>query len=125
MTDQGGHRFINRYSIGQHSHYYSDPANMGGKVACYTPDTLAFGENPHSDGDADGTEDRCWMVTVNLAVEHGDCAASTDLATQQACYKKVNWKYGGSQCDTFRQACTLPYRYRAPKPLAWYYTAGS
>jgi hypothetical protein len=31
----------------------------------------------------------------------------------------------GSRCDTFRQACTLPYRDRTPKPLAWHYTQGS
>ncbi|MBM4359976.1 MAG: hypothetical protein FJ096_17875 [Deltaproteobacteria bacterium] len=125
MTDQNWHRFINRYNIWERSHYYADPAAMKGEVACYTPDTLSYGEDPHADGNADGTEDRCWLVTVNLAIENGDCQASNEPTALEECYNKVNWKYGGSKCDTFRQSCTLPYRQRTSKPLAWYYSNGS
>ncbi len=127
MTDSNWHRFINRYNIWERSHYYADPQNMQGAVSCYTPDTLAYGEDPHADGNNDGTEDRCWMVTVNLATQAGadGCDASGTLDSQIACYNKYNKLYGGSRCDTFRQRCTLPYRFRKSKPLAWYYTSGS
>jgi len=125
MTDQALHRFINRYNLWERSHYYADPENMKGDVACYTPETLAYGEDPHTDSNADATEDRCWLVTVNLAIEAGDCKASKNQEDLVACYNATNWKYGGSKCDTFRQACTLPYRFRQTKPLAWYYTDGS
>lgn len=31
----------------------------------------------------------------------------------------------GSECDAFRERCTLPFRERTPKPFAWHYTVGS
>lgn len=31
----------------------------------------------------------------------------------------------GSQCDTFSQKCTLPYRQRELRPMVWYYTKES
>ncbi|MBM4292908.1 MAG: hypothetical protein FJ138_17075, partial [Deltaproteobacteria bacterium] len=31
----------------------------------------------------------------------------------------------GSQCDVFRQRCTLPYRERAVRPVVWYFTNDS
>ena len=125
MTDQNWHRFINRYNIWERSHYYADPAAMKGDVACYTPDNLAYGEDAHTDSNADGTEDRCWLVSVNLAIEAGACKASTNPDDLVKCYTDTNWKFGGSKCDTFRQACTLPYRFRKSKPLVWYFSNGS
>ncbi len=122
MVDDKWHRFINRYNLWERSHYYDDPENMEGEVACYTPETLDYGEEPNNDvSPFDGTEDRCWMVTANLAAEAGDCDGK-DAAT---CYNEMNWKYGGSRCDTFSQKCTLPYRSRSTRPLTWYYTNDS
>lgn len=100
MTDQLWHRFIERYNIWERSHYYTDPAKMTGEVACYTGTTTPFGEDPHRDLDNDGTEDECAAVTKATG-------------------------FGGSQCDTFRQRCTLPYQKRTAKPVVWYYADGS
>ena len=121
MSDDKWHRFLTRYNIWQRSHYYSDPAAMTGEVACYTPDTLDVGEDPHLDSNADGTEDRCWTVTVKTARADGLCAGLDNID----CYYEVNKAYGGSRCDTFSQKCTLPYRQREQRPLAWYYTNDS
>ena len=95
MTDALWHRFLNRYQIWKRSHYYSDPENMTGEVACYTPDTTPYGADPHRDDDGDGTEDECKAVGK------------------------------GSRCDTFRQRCTLPFADRTPITTPWYYTSGS
>jgi hypothetical protein len=121
MSDALWHRFLNRYNIWERSHYYADPAAMTGAVECYTPNTLGFGEDPHADASPpDGTEDRCWMVTVNLGRAAGKCEGMDD----SACYVANNWEFGGSRCDTFKQKCTQPYRHRQEKPVAWYYTNG-
>ena len=97
MTDQAWHRFADRYNIWEQSHYYDQ---SGSPVPCYTPDTLGYGADPHADANADGTEDACQAV-----------ADATGLT--------------GSKCDTFKQRCTLPYRARQEKSIAWYYTKGS
>ncbi len=115
MTDSDWHRMIARHSIWQRSHYYDDPAAMTGAVECYKPDTTKYGEDPHRDvmgkGNSvnklpDGTEDECQAVN-----------SKTDA--------NGNALHRGSRCDTFTQKCTLPFRDRETKTLAWYYTTGS
>jgi len=123
MSDDKWRRFLGRYNIWERSHYYSDSENMEGAVECYTPKTLsAYGDDPQMDGNEDGTVDACWKVVTKLATENGDCDAGDD---ESDCYYANNDKYGGSVCDTFKQKCTLPYRMRTLKPLAWYYTSKS
>ncbi len=114
LTDQLTHRFVERYNIWERSHYYTDAKAMSGEIKCFVPESeclgadgktktcvgTPYGEDPHRDTDGDGTEDECKGVTD---------------AT----------KIGGSQCDTFRQRCTLPYQLRAAKAIAWYYADGS
>jgi hypothetical protein len=106
MSDDLWHRFIQRYNIWDRSHYYTDPVGMTGEVKCFTPETTPYGADPRRDlggspdGSPDGTDDECEAVTAATGVR-------------------------GSRCDTFKQRCTLPYRLRTPKPLAWYYSAGS
>ncbi len=95
MTDTQWHRFINRYNIWERSHVYTDPAAMTGPVSCFTPTSTPVGADPHRDLDKDGTEDECKAVG------------------------------SGSRCDTFRQACTLPFKDRKVRPIAWYYASGS
>ncbi len=95
MTDTNWHRFINRYNLWERSHFYTDAAKLEGAVACFTPDKTPVGADPHRDVNGDGTEDECASV--------GE----------------------GSRCDTFSQKCTLPYRQRQTKTVAWYYTEGS
>ncbi len=92
MSDDLWHRFIARYDIWARSHYYANPEEMTGFVACYTPETTPFGADPHRDEDGDGTEDECAAVG------------------------------NGSRCDTFRQRCTLPFMQRTPNPVIWHYT---
>ena len=95
MSDDMWHRFITRYDIWDRSHYYEHPETMEGPVECYTPETTQYGADPRRDEDLNGTHDECESVGP------------------------------GSQCDTFRQRCTLPYAERTPTTLAWYYTEGS
>lgn len=96
LTDSNHYRLVNRFNIWERSHYYDDPVNMEGPVECYvTP-----GSDPHADLDRDGTADECAEVTLRTGV-------------------------AGSQCDTFTQKCTLPYRLRETRPNPWFYTSGS
>lgn len=95
MSDTKWRRFISRYNIWERSHYYTDPAKMTGAVECFTPTTTPYGSDPHRDEDGDGTEDECAAVGR------------------------------GSRCDEFSQKCTLPFRDRVQKPIAWYYSEGS
>lgn len=99
MTDDKWHRFISRYNIWERSHYYADPENMTGAIECYT-DKSQTPESVNKDENGDGTADVCAGVTAATGV-------------------------GGSQCDIYSQKCTLPYRARKFKPIAWYYTIGS
>jgi len=96
MTDDQWHRFANLYNIWERSHYYEDPVAMTGAIECYTPATTPAGQDPNRDVEpADGTADEC------------QAAGS------------------GSQCDTFGQKCTLPFRQRVAKPIALFYTEES
>jgi len=95
MTDDRWYRFATRYNIWDRSHYYADAAKMTGEVACFTPDTTPAGKDPHRDEDGNGTEDECELVGR------------------------------GSRCDEFKQRCTLPFRDRTEKPIAWYFTEDS
>jgi hypothetical protein len=107
MRDDKWRRFINRFNIWERSHYYDDPVKMTGAVACSTPETTAFGQDPHRDEGGwvngewvtspNGTEDECEEVTRRTGV-------------------------GGSRCNEFTNKCTLPYRLRQQKTLAWYFT---
>lgn len=92
ITDLKWHRFIERYNIWEQNHFYLDPVNMTGPVECYTPETTPPGADPNRDEDGNGTADECEVVGA------------------------------GSQCDTFKQKCTLPYAQRVPKPLQYYMT---
>ncbi len=94
MSDDKWRRFLNVYQIWNRSHFYADPQNMTGHVACYTPETTPYGGDPHRDDDGNGTEDECEEVGM------------------------------GSKCDTFRQRCTLPYTSRTLKTIPWYFTKG-
>ncbi len=95
MTDTQWHRFINRYNLWDRNHAYADPKAMTGETACFTPQTTPVGADPHRDLNRDGTEDECAAVG------------------------------SGSRCDAFKQRCTLPYRQRQVKTLAWYLASGS
>lgn len=96
MSDDQWHRFISRYNVWQSSHYYADPENRTGAVACYTPETtVPSTADPTRDENQDGTHDECAVVG------------------------------NGSRCDKFSQKCTLPFAQRAVRPIVWYYTKGS
>ncbi len=59
-------------------------------VSCATRDTFAAGLDPNRDEDGNGTDDDCEEAEP------------------------------GSQCNVFRQRCTVPYALRVPKPVAWH-----
>ena len=113
MTDALHHRFLYRLQIWERSHYYgnewsdlvwtkAEDGVMEGPVECYTPNTTgtAGDVDANRDEDGNGTADECEAVTAKTG-------------------------YHGSQCDTFTQKCTLPFRARTPKRLTWYYTNNS
>jgi hypothetical protein len=91
LSDDLWHRFIDRYNIWDRSHYYTNPKDMTGQVACYTTATTPPGADPHRDTNNNGTEDECESVGR------------------------------GSRCDEFNHRCTLPVRDRQTKPVVWYY----
>ena len=92
MSDDKWHRFLNHYQIWKRSHHYADPDRMEGPVECFTPKTTPAGMDPNRDNNKDGTADECAAVGK------------------------------GSQCDTFRQRCTLPFAKRETVAIPWYYT---
>lgn len=100
MTDDRWYWFINRYNIWDRSFYYEDPTAMTGPVECFTPETTKFGQDPERDEDGNGTHDECEAVTTATGV-------------------------GGSQCNIFRQRCTLPYQLRKVRPMVWHNTEES
>jgi hypothetical protein len=100
MSDDKWHRFLSRYNIWQRSHYYSDPDRMEGAIECYTPQSTPYGEDANRDYDGNGTADECEGVTGATG-------------------------FPGSQCDTFKQKCTLPYRLRQPRQVQWYFSTRS
>jgi hypothetical protein len=96
MTDAQWRRLQARYNIWQRNHYYDNPEEMTGHIACNTPETTAYGADANVDADNNGTADECEEVTEKT----GNI---------------------GSQCDVHRQRCTLPFRDRTPNPVIWYY----
>ncbi len=108
MTDAQWHRMLNRYNIWERSHYFDAPAEMTGPVEC----------DNNEDMDNNGTADACAEIASAL---YDKLAA--DLYELKPENKKANlWLFEGSQCDLFKGMCTLPYRLRKPKPIAFYYT---
>lgn len=108
MRDEKWQRLINRFNIWERSHYYDDLVNMEGAITCGTPEMTGFGGDVHADFDENGTEDQCWEVAERLRDVHGiECDGGL---------------CEGSRCDEFTNKCTLPYRARNAKPLAWYLT---
>lgn len=99
MTDEKSHDFIQRYDLWERSHYYQNPEAMTGELACNVS-KVNDGADPNADDDKDGTADACSGVTQATG-------------------------FAGSQCDVFRQKCTLPYRARVAKTLQWYNNVNS
>ncbi|AUX24750.1 hypothetical protein SOCEGT47_052890 [Sorangium cellulosum] len=90
MLDNQWRRFAARYNLWKRSHYYDDPEAMEGPIACATKETTGDSGDPNRDEDDDGTAD--------------ECAAAGP----------------GSQCDIFKQKCTLPYAQREAVTIPWY-----
>ncbi|MET0594292.1 MAG: zinc-dependent metalloprotease, partial [Polyangiaceae bacterium] len=95
ILDKDWMRFLARYDIWERSHYYTDPKNMTGAIACATKETteVATGDpnaDPNRDDDGDGTADECAAVG------------------------------NGAHCDVYTQKCALSYQQRKPKTIPWY-----
>ena len=105
VLDDKWHRFVSRYNIYERDHFYAADWNnknykkaskMDGAIACNTADTGGgAGADYNFDGDHDGTADVCAGVTAATG-------------------------FGGSQCDPYAHACTLPFQARVAKPIQWY-----
>jgi hypothetical protein len=63
-------------------------------IHCNAPETTPIGADPHRDNDANGTEDECEVVG------------------------------NGSRCDDISGLCTLPYRDRQVRTIAWHVNRG-
>lgn len=57
MTDAQWRRLQARYNIWQRNHYYDNPEEMTGHIACNTPETTAYGADANVDADNNGTAD--------------------------------------------------------------------
>ncbi len=100
MQDSKWFRFGAKYNIWKRSHYYDDPEAMTGWVPCATTDTSVTptgkpSSDPNRDENGNGTADECEAVTAKTGVP-------------------------GSQCDTFKQRCTLPFRIRESVTIPWH-----
>lgn len=95
VVDDKWYRFVSRHNIWQQSHYRDAD---GKTVPCYTEDTTPIGALPSRD------------------VVAGDGSASPD-GTDDEC-QSVG---GGSRCDQFSHACTLPYSQRASRITPFYF----
>ncbi len=107
LLDQEWSRFISRYNLWEKSHFYADPGNPDpakrGPLACATKATT---EDPTGDANADpnrdlnhdGTADECQPFG---RADGGDAGA-------------------GARCDVFTRKCTLPYRGRKLRTIAWH-----
>lgn len=108
MVDDKWKRLISRYTIWQRSHYYENPEEMTGAIACntektpYESDAGRDLEDMNGDGipEGNGTDDECEAVTAETG-------------------------FAGSRCDVIKQKCTLPYQARVQKPVVWNYTKNS
>jgi hypothetical protein len=113
IVDKQWYRMLNHYQIWERSHYYEDYEAMDGWIPCNTYDdehpndqaytTTPYGSDPNRDMNGNGTADECEEVSNRLD-QDGNAVT------------------GGSQCDTFKHRCTLPFQSRKAKPMAWYYT---
>ncbi|WP_437500620.1 hypothetical protein [Sorangium sp. So ce1099] len=94
IVDNQWRRFAARYNLWKRSHVYANPETMEGAIACATPETTqaagALNADPNRDENNDGTADEC-------------VAAGP-----------------GSQCDVYKQKCTLPYAQREAVTIPWY-----
>ncbi|WP_437808198.1 hypothetical protein [Sorangium sp. So ce1078] len=94
IVDNQWRRFAARYNLWKRSHYYTNPETMEGAIACATRETTqasgAVTADPNRDENNDGTAD--------------ECAAAGP----------------GSQCDVYKQKCTLPYAQREAVVIPWY-----
>ncbi|MFO0553410.1 MAG: hypothetical protein U0271_33815 [Polyangiaceae bacterium] len=122
VVDENWHRFADRYNIWEWSHAYQDldgdscpsgwveSQDFPGKCEhpCYTDETPAGQEGNR---DCGSSFDAC----------RDDSGAQVPNGTADEC-EDVG---AGSQCDVFKQKCTLPYRERTPKPVVWHFTKGS
>lgn len=100
LVDNLWHRFAGRYNIWERSHYYSNSDAMTGQIACATPETTAT-----ATGDPAADPNR-GFATEGTAEE---CSAVTQATG-----------FGGSRCNIFKNRCTLPFRARQHKTIAWY-----
>ena len=100
MLDNKWFRFASRYNIWDRSHYYDNPDDMSGEVACATPETQDDPTvDPNADRNMNGTADSCEEVTAKTGM-------------------------GGSQCDIFKGKCTLPLQKRQQVTIPWYLNNG-
>ncbi|HEY3493195.1 MAG TPA: hypothetical protein VGK73_00860 [Polyangiaceae bacterium] len=95
MLDEHWNRFLSRYNIWERSHFYADPENLTGPIACATLETTEYptGDptaDPNRDADGNGTADECEAAGP------------------------------GSRCDVYTQKCTLPYWRRESVTIPWY-----
>ncbi|NUP04722.1 MAG: hypothetical protein HOW73_01535 [Polyangiaceae bacterium] len=125
IVDQQWHRFAARYNIWDRSHAYQqmegecpsgwvESADYPGECEkpCYTAETTPPDQDPNRDCGAD--LNACSSTTPDPTKIIGN-------GTADECEDVGN----GSQCDAFKQKCTMPYKDRTPAPIVWHYTKGS
>jgi len=101
IVDNQWRRFAARYNLWERSHFYENPEEMDGAIACATEETTPVAK--------DGTLD------PNLDERDKDDNLASD-GTADACAAAG----AGSQCDVYKQKCTLPYAERKAVVIPWY-----
>jgi len=96
--DSNFHRYAMIHNIWQRSHLRNA---AGQPLSCSGRDLNSDGVvDGNVDGNSDGTADAC-----------ADAATAAGLSADQ---------YAGSQCDGVMEQCTIPYRNREIRPIAYY-----
>ncbi|MBL8604537.1 MAG: hypothetical protein JNK72_21600 [Myxococcales bacterium] len=95
--DNNFHRYAMIHNVWQRSHLrnaQNEPLRCGGRDANRNP------VDGNVDADSNGTADQC------------------EMAARAAGIAETQWV--GSQCDNVSEMCTLPYRNRPVRPIAYY-----
>jgi len=124
IVDQKWHRFAARYNIWEKSHAYKEGTECkDGWVAstdfpgqceypCYTDEKTQPSEDPNRDCGNAVESCRGLEIKADEIVGNGTADECEPVGA-------------GSQCDQFKQKCTLPYTKRTPAPVVWHYTKNS
>ncbi|MBI5479634.1 MAG: hypothetical protein HY906_12295, partial [Deltaproteobacteria bacterium] len=123
MVDNKWFRFMSRYNLFERSHYYADADAMTGEIPCATNATTV---KPTGNPNADANRDSQSLVfnpdgSVSRNADGSLALVPGRNGTADECEEvTARTNFAGSQCDTIKAKCTLPYAARKTKTIPWY-----